>query len=150
MSFFDESMKTLTSALISNSYKNNIEKNGELIGKLKEIQEKTNNELLSLIQIAQDDLTDVIQYIYEIPAQVNDDIVRYIVNGVYTEFHERRIEKLEGSICCTDKAMYITEMTLKALKLQQNLTTNNYLSLKCVKDTDEALNFFWKWFRLES
>lgn len=75
--------------------------------------------------------------------------MRYILKGIYEEFHEKRIELIEGSICCSDKASYITSMTLKALKQQENLVVNNYLSLSCVKDTDEAMQLFWDWYQLK-
>lgn len=146
MGYFDETMKTLVTALSLNSYKKSVEKHENLVHELKKIQEKTDSDFLSFIQMAQDDLSDVIQHLYEIPAQLNDEIVRYIVKGVYEEFHEKRIEKIEGSICCADKATYITQMTLKALKQQENLTVNNYLSLACVKDTNEAIELFWDWY----
>ena len=150
MSYFDETMRTIATALSLNSYKENVEKHENLVQELKKIQEKTDDDFLSFIQMAQDDLSDIIQYLYEIPSQFNDEIVRYIIKGVYEEFHENRIEKLEGSICCSDKASYITKMTLKALKQQKNLVVNNYLSLACVKDTDEAMQLFWDWYRLKN
>ena len=147
MSNFDEIMKTLATALSMNSYRESVEKHEILIQELKEIQEKTKDNFLSYIQTAQDDLSNIIQHLFEIPSQLNDSIIRYIVMGIYEEYHENRIEKLEGSICCSDKASYITQMTLKALKQQENLAVNNYLSLACVKDTNEAIQLFWDWYK---
>lgn len=150
MSYFVETMKTLATSLSVNSYKESVENHQELTKELKKIQGETKEDFLSFVQMAQNDLTDVIQHLHEIPSQLADGIMRYIVMGVYEEFHENRIEKIEGSICCSDKASYVTQMTLKALKEQNNLLVNNYLSLTCVRDTDEAIQLFWDWYRLKN
>lgn len=146
----EDTVKTIVSALSSNAYKESVDKHEELLKKLQEIKTTTNADFISILQIAQDDFSDVIQHLYEIPSQPNDAIVRYIVNGIYEEFHENRIIKLEGSICCSDKASYITKVTLKALKHQENLPLNNYLSLACVKDTDDAIQLFKDWYSLNN
>lgn len=150
MSYFVETMKTLATSLSLNSYKESVETHQELTQELKKIQGETKEDFLSFVQMAHNDLTDVIQHLHEIPSQLADGIMRYIVMGVYEEFHENRIEKIEGSICCSDKASYVTQMTLKALKEQNNLLVNNYLSLTCVRDTDEAMQLFWNWYRLKN
>lgn len=52
MGYFDETMRTLATALSVNSYKDSLEKHESLVKQLIEIQEKTGKDFLSLVQMA--------------------------------------------------------------------------------------------------
>lgn len=166
MSEFEKILNKLVETMSVESFEETNENQSTLINELKEIKARSGGDFLSYLDISGHKFGEVIQAVYEIPPCLNDVIVRYIANGSYKDFHAKRIEKIEGSACCVDKASFITSMTIKALKEQQNLSLFDdyqnaeqikenkerqaYWSPKCVKDTDEAMKLFWDWFNLNN
>lgn len=160
----EDSIKTVIDALFSGLSKETLEDNREVYEKLKVIYSENPNMFLDVIEMGYHDFNSVLDAVFEIPEQDNKYILEYIINGTYEHFHRTRIEKLEGSACCADKSSFIKSLTLKALKQGTNISlyadyTNidqikedkerqAYWSPISVKDTDEAMDLFWKWWQL--
>ncbi|WP_028977633.1 hypothetical protein [Sporolactobacillus terrae] len=150
---------------LAQSFSNDvINDNRETFDALKNAYDKNPNRFLERLDIAYFDFGELIEVIINIPEQPNKGIIRFIGNGLYDHFHEKRIEKLEGSSCCSDKSRFIRNSTLRALKEQKNLSLYDdygkvdrikedkerqaYWSPTTVKDTDEAMKLFWDWYQL--
>lgn len=166
MSNFDDIISNLANAMSVGMFEQTAEKEQYLINELKEIKNRFNGDFLSYLDISADKFGNIVQAVYEIAPCQNDAIVRFIANGVYKEFHEIRIKKIEGFSSCADKASFVTEMTLKALKEQKNLSLFDdyknteqikkdkekqaYWSPTSIKDTDEAIKIFLDWYGLKN
>ena len=161
---YKEQLETVINALSQSVTNENFEKNKDIFNTLKVIHDENPRQFLSVLEIANHKFDMLLDGVFDIPKQKNQYIIRFIANGLYEHFHESRIQNLEGRACCADKSGFIRDMTLKALKVSQNLSlyadyTNverikedkerqAYWSPKSVKDTDEAIQLFWDWYRL--
>ncbi|MGG1483508.1 hypothetical protein ABEI56_05410 [Peribacillus castrilensis] len=161
---FESDLKDVMEAFVSSFDKKTLENNQETYKKIQEIYEKHPNYFLDLIESAYQDFNTIVENVLNIPPSDDQYILEHIISGLYKHFHTQRIEKLEGSVCCYDKSSYIEQMTLKALRTQKNLSLfadykkveqikenkerQAYWSPKTVKDTDEAMGLFWKWYQL--
>ncbi|WP_313803296.1 hypothetical protein [Cytobacillus sp.] len=161
---FKNTLKDVMEALVSGFDKKTIEENQEIYIKLKAMYEKEPNYFIDVIESAYHDFNTLIENVIDIPPSDEQYILEHIITGLYKHFHTQRIEKLEGSVCCYDKSSYIEKMTLKALRTQQNISLfadykdierikenkerQAYWSPTTVKDTDEAINLFWKWYQI--
>lgn len=161
---FDEKLKTVITALSDSITNETLEKNHEVLLKLKNIYKFDESNFLDTVQHGLLKFDMLFEEIFEIPEQKNSYIIKFIANGLFEHFHQKRVRKLEGFACCADKSSYIARMTLRALKTRKNLSlyadyqhveqiTENkeqqaYWSPTSVKDTDEAIRLFWDWYNL--
>ncbi|MFS0815471.1 hypothetical protein ABC382_00685 [Lysinibacillus sp. 1P01SD] len=166
MSKFDDIISEIANAMSIGMFEQTVEKEEYLINELKEVKKRVSADFLSFLDISADKFGNIVQAVYEIAPCHNDAIVRFIANGIYKEFHESRIKKIEGFSCCADKASFVTEMTLKALKDQTNISLFDdyrnaeqiekdkerqaYWSPTSIKDTDEAIKIFLDWYGLKN
>lgn len=158
----EENLKTVINVLAKNITEKKQKDNEELFLELKKIYNEDPNEFMTLMSIANFDLEEILESIIEIPEQKYDFVIKYILNGMYEEFHEKRMEKLEGFSCSADKSSFITQLTLKALKTNRNISLYQdyqnieqikenkerqaYWSPRTVKDTNEAIELFLDWY----
>jgi|SRR5699024_953858 len=161
---FTEDIKNVLEVLASGFVEETIQSNQETFLKIKEIYNNDPSGFLDVVQFAQLDFKTLVENAMEIPDSDKKHIVEHIVSGLYEHFHKMRIEKLEGSSCCADKSGFIQDMTLKAIKENTNFSLyadyskiehmkdkyrgRAYWSPTSIKDTDEAIELFWKWYQL--
>lgn len=140
-----------------------IQNNKELFLKIQTLYKNNPSKFLNIIEFAQSDFNTLVLNAMDIPESDNKYIVEYIVSGLYEHFHEKRIEKIEGFSCSADKSRFIKNRTLRAIKENTNLSLYDdyskvehmknenkgqaYWSPTSVKDTDEAIELFWKWYQ---
>lgn len=161
----DKNLKNIIEVLSSGFDNETIQKNQEAFFKIKELYNNTDtNDFLDLIQFAYEDFNTLVENIMNVPSSDKKYILEHIISGLYKHFHTQRIEKIEGSVCCYDKSSYIELMTLKAIKTQKNISLyadyknveeikenkerKAYWSPESVKDTNEAIELFLKWYHL--
>lgn len=158
-----ENIKTVLNALSTGFNGETIENNQELFLKIQTLYKDNPSKFLNIIEFAQSDFNTLVLNAMDIPDSDNKYIIEHIVSGLYEHFHEKRIEKLEGFSCSADKSSFIRNRTLKAIKENTNLTLYDdyskvehmkdkykeraYWSPTSVKDTDEAIDLFWKWYQ---
>lgn len=161
---YQNTLKTVMEAMVSGFDKKTIEENQEAYIKMQKIYTQHPNHFLDIVEVTLNDFTTLVENIIDIPPSEEQYVLEHIISGIYKHFHTQRIEKLEGSACCYDKSSYIEAMTIKALKTQQNLSLyadyknveqikkdkekQAYWSPTSVKDTNEAIELFWKWYQL--
>lgn len=161
---FRQNLQSIIEAISDGMAISTIKKNEQAFLILKETHDRNPEEFLDLVDMALYDFDTLIEAVINVPEQENSGIVKFIANGLYEHFHEKRIEKLEGSMGCSDKAKFIKLMTLKALKSSQNLSLfadyknveqikeckerQAYWSPKSIKDTNEAISLFMNWYYL--
>lgn len=159
----DENIKNVLEALSTGFDGETIQNNKELFLKIKTLYKKNPSKFLDIIEFAQSDFNTLVLNAMDIPDTDNIYIVEHIVSGLYEHFHEKRIEKLEGFSCSADKSGFIRNRTLRAIKENTNLSLYDdyskvehmkdkykeqaYWSPQSVKDTDEAIDLFWKWYQ---
>ena len=160
MSKFDDDIKTVVGVFMESFTNETLERNKETVDKLRTMA--TDKNFFEKLEHAQNDFLTIITEIINVPKQKNVYIVEHIVSGLYEHFFKRLMEKIEGSACCADKSGFIKNMTLRALKENINLSlyadysrceqiTENkeeqaYWSPRSIKDTDTAMELFWKWY----
>lgn len=160
----ENSLTMVMEALVSSFERETIEENQEAYLKLQEQYSQHPEHFLDMVELTLSNFATLVENVMDIPESEQSYILEHIISGVYKHFHTQRIEKLEGSTCCYDKSTYIEAMTIKALKTQQNLSlyadyTNveqikndkkrqAFWSPTSVKDTDEAIELFWKWYMI--
>ena len=134
----EENLKTVINVLAKNITEKKQKDNEELFLELKKIYNEDPNEFMTLMSIANFDLEEILESIIEIPEQKYDFVIKYILNGMYEEFHEKRMEKLEGFSCSADKSSFITQLTLKALKTNRNISLyQDYQNIEQIKENKE-------------
>lgn len=162
---FEESIKTVVNAMAIGFKEESLENNQEAFLLLKKLHGEDESRFLDVLEIAHHDFQMLVESVINIPEQRNKNILPFLMNGLYEHFHKTRILKLEGMACCADKSGFIRAMTLKSLKMNENLSlyadyTNvdkikkdkkrqAYWSPSSVKDTHEAMQLFWDWYQLK-
>lgn len=160
---FTEDIKNVLDVLASAFDEETIENNQESFLKIRDLYKKDPNGFLEIAEFALGDFITLTENTMELSGSKNSHILAYIISGLYKHFHEKRVEKLEGSSCCADKSGFIQIMTLKAIKENTNLSLYDdyskvehmkgkykkraYWSPTSIKDTDEAIELFWKWYQ---
>lgn len=85
-------------------------------------------------------------------------IITYMYNGLLEHYLTACIIKAEGSPCSADKVSFIISRIKKALISGENLSLYEeygddsrqaYWSPKSFKDTNEAIDRFFKWYKVE-
>lgn len=163
---FQDTLTSVMGSLVNSFEQETLEKNEELLVKLKKIYAQNPNDFLEKLQMAQHHFNTLVSHVMELPASRNQYILEYIASGLYKHFHEKRIEKLEGSACCADKSSFIEQKTIQALKTNENLLLfadyqqveqikkdkgrKAYWSPETVTDTNQAMELFWDWYLMRS
>lgn len=163
---FSENIKEAIVLLASGFEEETIQDNQEVFMKLQRLYKNDSGRFLDVIQYAQLDFKTLVENAMGIPDSDKKYIIEHIISGLYEHFHETRIEKLEGTSCCADKSRFIEGMTLKAIKENKNLSLYDdyskiehmkdkqkgraYWSPTSIKDTDEAIELFWKWYQFSN
>lgn len=161
---FEDSLKSVMDSLVSGFDKETIEDNQEIFKKLQTIHNENPKHFFNAIESSYHTFSTLVENVINLPPSDNQYLLEHIVSGLYKHFHTQRTEKLEGSACSVDKSSFIEQMTLKALKTQQNLSLYDdyqhveqikedkerqaYWSPKSIKDTNEAMELFWNWYLL--
>ncbi|MBV4417179.1 hypothetical protein [Clostridium tyrobutyricum] len=164
MSKYEEDIKMILNSITDNFSKEIVDENKEEFFRMKTLYESDTSEFFSRLWSARLHLNTMLKQIINIPSQKNMHILEYVINGLYEHFFDTLIEKTEGVSCSSDKSKFITEITLKALKENKNLSLYDdytncecikenkqdqaYWSPKTIKDTDTAMKMFWDWYLL--
>jgi hypothetical protein len=165
MSKFEENIKTILTTMI-HTIENETKENYELdILKLQNMFQDDKN-FFSILESADFKFRNILRAAISIPNQKNMYIIDHILSGLYEHFFNNLMNNTEGRACCADKSRFIRNMTLKALKKQENLSLYQdyvkvekfkddpdkerqaYWSPKTIKDTNDAMKMFWDWYLL--
>lgn len=93
-------------------------------------------------------------------------LLKFIYNGLFTHFIRKLIDRNEGSACAGDKESFIIQQVMKSIVLKENQSLYDnysgceridkakwkdqaYWSPRSFKSTDEVIERFWKWYRVE-
>lgn len=160
---FNEQIKEVIQTIVTSFEEETIQNNQESYDILEELYRTRPNDFLDVVRSAYQDFNILTEQVVNLPQTGKESILQYIVSGLYEHYHETRIEKLEGSSCCADKSSFVVRKTLQALKTGQNQSLfadytkvdhikedkerQAYWSPTTVKDTDEAIDLFWKWYQ---
>jgi len=96
----------------------------------------------------------------------NKSIIGMIYTNTFTHFVRKIIERNEGSACSGDKESFIVSKVMKAISTGENQSLyanyegcdriakddwgkQAYWSPKSFKDTNDVIDRFWKWYRVE-
>ena len=158
---FEEDLKTIITTIADGFTKETVNRNIDIVKKIKSIYDKNPDRFFDLVFCAKVEFNAILQQIINIPAQKNQYILPCITSGLYKHFFEILMEKKEGSICSADKAKFIQDTTIKALREKENLSLYEdyskckqikhknkqaYWSPRTIKDTDTAMKMFWNWY----
>ncbi len=93
-------------------------------------------------------------------------ILKFIYNGLFTHFIRKLIDWNESTACGGDKESFIIRQVLKSIVLKENQSLYDdysgceridkakwkdqaYWSPRSFKSTDEVIEQFWKWYRVD-
>ncbi len=164
MNKFEEDLNTFIEIMSDGFTKELVEKNGDMVLKIKHIYDTDPKAFFGKINSAQFKLNQIIKLVVKIPNQKNMYILEHITSGLYEHFYRQLMEKIEGSSCCGDKSRFIARRSLRSLQEKNNLSLYDdymecdqikenkeeraYWSPRTIKDTDEAMGLFWDWYLL--
>lgn len=161
---FSENIKDVIEMMASGFEGETLQDNQDVFVKLQAMYQADPHQFFDVIQFAQRDFKTLVEITMKVSESDKSHIAEHIISGLYEHFHETRIEKLEGISCSADKSGFIQGMTLRAIRENKNLSLYSdyshiehmkdkhkgraYWSPTSIKDTDEAIDLFWKWYQL--
>lgn len=163
---FEDTLKSVTDLMIDSFDRETVEKNAEAFEKMKTLYAADPHGFLDQVQFAQENFHTLLRHVMQIPESDDSYILEHIASGLYKHYHTERIEQLEGSSCSYDKSSFIESKTMQAIRQGINLSLfadyqnveqikkdkhrKAYWSPTSVKDTDEAMELFWQWYRVRT
>lgn len=161
---FSENIQSVIQSLVENLQKETLERNQQSIQNLQRIHDENPDKFLNVIQYAVYDLYELAENILPTQDVRKSGIIKHIMTGLYAHYLTKRITVREGSACSVDKASFITNMTLRAIHENKNLslfsdyskhpsvdgdrTRQAYWSPTSITDTDHAMQLFWDWYHV--
>lgn len=161
----EEKTENVISAVINRLVDVSCESYKKEISELKEMYKNDTYKLVEKIQDVYSELGMIFELALELPETEEKYIFEHIISGLYKQFHENRIEKIEGISCSYDKASFIEAMTIKSIKdgvhyslyddyskvehmkdKEKYKNKRAFWSPESIKDTKEAMELFWNWY----
>lgn len=167
----ENSLETVILALANSITNESATRNSELIEQLHDCFNKNEELYESEIQLTYLNFVEfaAMPWLakYEVKDKKNKTIINYIYNGLFPHFVRNVIENNEGIACSGDKESFIVKKVQKAIMTGENQSLYEtyegheqvdkskwnekaYWSPTSFKDTDEAIDRFWKWYNVET
>lgn len=166
----EKSLEEVILALANSITNEATERNLESIDQLHDYFDKNEALYESKIQLAYLNFTEFAAMPwfakYEVKNTKNRAIINYIYNGLFPHFVRQIIENNEGVPCSGDKEHFVVKRVQKAIMTGENQSLyatyegyenidkskwneKAYWSPTSFKDTDEAIDKFWKWYNVK-